>query len=304
MSFRVGSRVIIVDTANVLARCPELVGSVGAEPRLWTHHARNAPGAPWATRKYSYKPNVQTRNTHAGEVTKVPEPPSKWYDVLVTDGRTIQFQASALHAATSSRAATAAQYREGDGEESEEEVQADKQSHAQSLKRGTQVAIHRTENVQQRAPHLIGRIGTIKEVPQHPNTWFKVQFADRRVCTFRPSALRRVASGAQRSRKGSDDDEPQQKPRGRGARLLSSVLTGRAVDAERWVGTHVRVRVGRLGGQVGRILRSGNGWGQLRCLVFGGRRATHHWPLECHRSRRRPLPHLSGRRALGVPAAP
>ena len=209
MSFRVGSRVIIVDTANVLARCPELVGSVG-------------------------------------EVTKVPEPPSKWYDVLVTDGRTIQFQASALHAATSSRAATAAQYREGDGEESEEEVQADKQSHAQSLKRGTQVAIHRTENVQQRAPHLIGRIGTIKEVPQHPNTWFKVQFADRRVCTFRPSALRRVASGAQRSRKGSDDDEPQQKPRGRGARLLSSVLTGRAVDAERWVGTHVRVRGGRL----------------------------------------------------------
>ncbi len=264
MSFRVGSRVIIVDTANVLARCPELVGSVGAEPRPWTHHASFAPGAPWATRARPFENASSNPRVNAGEVTKVPEPPSKWYDVLVTDGRTIQFQASALHAATSSRAATAAQYREGDGEESEEEVQADKQSHAQSLKRGTQVAIHRTENVQQRAPHLIGRIGTIKEVPQHPNTWFKVQFADRRVCTFRPSALRRVASGAQRSRKGSDDDEPAQKPRGRGARLLSSVLTGRAVDAERWVGTHVRVRVGRLGGQVGRILRSGNGWVQLR----------------------------------------
>ena len=50
MSFRVGSRVIIVDTANVLARCPELVGSVGADPRPWTHHANFAPGAPWATR--------------------------------------------------------------------------------------------------------------------------------------------------------------------------------------------------------------------------------------------------------------
>ena len=46
MSFRVGSRVIIVDTANVLARCPELVGSVGADPRPWTHHANFAPGAP------------------------------------------------------------------------------------------------------------------------------------------------------------------------------------------------------------------------------------------------------------------
>ena len=206
MSFRVGSRVIIVDTANVLARCPELVGSVGpSEPASVepiTPETRRAP-PPLGERESSVEKASSNPRVHAGEVTKVPEPPSKWYNVLVTDGRTIQFQASALHAATSSRAATAAQYREGDGEESEEEVQADKQSHAQSLKRGTQVAIHRTENVQQRAPHLIGRIGTIKEVPQHPNTWFKVQFADRRVCTFRPSALRRVASGAQRSRKGS-----------------------------------------------------------------------------------------------------
>ena len=188
---------------------------VGHRDAVRAIESHNAPLCPRATRARPFKKAGSNPRVHAGEVTKVPEPPSKWYDVLVTDGRTIQFQASALHAATSSRAATAAQYREGDGEESEEEVQADKQSHAQSLKRGTQVAIHRTENVQQRAPHLIGRIGTIKEVPQHPNTWFKVQFADRRVCTFRPSALRRVASGAQRSRKGSDDDEPQQKPRGR-----------------------------------------------------------------------------------------
>ena len=99
------------------------------------------------------------------------------------------------HAATSSRAAAAAQYSRDDEGESDEEAESSKVSHAQSLKRGTQVTIHRTENVQQRAPHLIGRIGTIKEVPQHPNTWFKVQFADRRVCTFRPSALRRVANG-------------------------------------------------------------------------------------------------------------
>ena len=56
-------------------------------------------------------------------------------------------------------------------------------------------------------------IGTIKEVPVHPNTWFKVQFADRRVCTFRSSALRRVASGAQRG-KGSDEDEPVNLPGG------------------------------------------------------------------------------------------
>ena len=178
------------------------------------------------------------------------------------------------HAATTSRAAAAAQYSANDDGESDEEAESSKVSHAQSLKRGTQVTIHRTENVQQRAPHLIGRIGTIKEVPQHPNTWFKVQFADRRVCTFRPSALRRVANGAgdpakRKPGKGKDlsDDELETKAtksKDRGARLLSSVLTGRAVDAERWVGMYVRIRVGRLGGQIGRILRSGNGWVQLR----------------------------------------
>ena len=48
MSFRVGSRVIIVDTANVLARCPELVGSVGAAPRPSRNDARGARGAPFA----------------------------------------------------------------------------------------------------------------------------------------------------------------------------------------------------------------------------------------------------------------
>ncbi|KAH8054686.1 hypothetical protein JL722_8628 [Aureococcus anophagefferens] len=181
---------------------------------------------------------------------------------------------SLRHAATTSRAAAAAQYSANDDGESDEEAESSKVSHAQSLKRGTQVTIHRTENVQQRAPHLIGRIGTIKEVPQHPNTWFKVQFADRRVCTFRPSALRRVANGAgdpakRKPGKGKDlsDDELETKAtksKDRGARLLSSVLTGRAVDAERWVGMYVRIRVGRLGGQIGRILRSGNGWVQLR----------------------------------------
>ena len=74
-------------------------------------------GRPLGNAKALLQINCSNPFINAGEVTKVPEPPSKWYDVLVTDGRTIQFQASALHAATSSRAATAAQYREGDGEE-------------------------------------------------------------------------------------------------------------------------------------------------------------------------------------------
>eukprot|EP00629_Pelagomonadales_sp_RCC1024_P007044 CAMPEP_0119276288 /NCGR_PEP_ID=MMETSP1329-20130426/15161_1 /TAXON_ID=114041 /ORGANISM="Genus nov. species nov., Strain RCC1024" /LENGTH=255 /DNA_ID=CAMNT_0007276717 /DNA_START=291 /DNA_END=1055 /DNA_ORIENTATION=+ len=236
--WKLGQRCVITDTANVLSRCPELVGSIG-------------------------------------EITGLPTATSHCYDVAVTDGRVIKFQPSALQAASTGRAAAAAAFRAtDDGDESDEEALESKVSHAQSLKRGTQVTIHRTENVQQRAPHLIGRVGTIKEVPTHPNTWFKVQFADRRVCTFRPSALRRVATGARPGAKPggkggpelSDEEEAEAKPRGKrqAAQLLSSVLTGRAVDAEQFVGTHVRIRVGRLGGQVGRILRSGNGWVQLR----------------------------------------
>lgn len=46
-----------------------------------------------------------------------------------------------------------------------------------------------TENVRSRTPHLIGRIGIVKEAPVHPATWYKIE-VNGEILTFRPSALR------------------------------------------------------------------------------------------------------------------
>ena len=44
--------------------------------------------------------------------------------------------------------------------------------------KGVAVKIVGTDNVLQRVPHLVGCIGTVREVPVHPNTWFKIEFSD------------------------------------------------------------------------------------------------------------------------------
>jgi hypothetical protein len=141
-------------------------------------------------------------------------------------------------------------------------------SHAQSLKKGAKVIIMKTDNVEQRAPHLIGQVGIIKDVPQHPNTWFKVKFTSGHVFTFRPSALRlwsegvekefessgyAVNTGADGAAFGAGDEEAAVD-----AKLLSTV------DADSWVNLQVMVKMGKYVGVIGTVLRSGNGWVQLQ----------------------------------------
>jgi len=128
-------------------------------------------------------------------------------------------------------------------------------SHARALQKGGQVQILRTENVQQRAPHLIGLKGVIVEVPQHPNTWFKVRFSHGKTYTFRPSALKLV-----KSLDGEDEPENRES-KAHGSMLLS------AVDADVWINKLVRIKGGRFTGHTGRVLRSGNGWVQLQTAM-------------------------------------
>lgn len=69
--------------------------------------------------------------------------------------------------------------------------------------KGAKVSIVRTDNVESRYPERIGQVGVIYDVPIHPNTWYKVQFSDGKILTFRPSALMSIND------KGEVFDSPQ-----------------------------------------------------------------------------------------------
>ena len=87
--WKLGQRCVITDTANVLSRCPELVGSVGP-------YRRPGPKALFLAFERPSSPC-----SSLGEITGLPTATSNCYDVAVTDGRVIKFQPSALRAAAS-----------------------------------------------------------------------------------------------------------------------------------------------------------------------------------------------------------
>ncbi|TDH72317.1 hypothetical protein CCR75_008281 [Bremia lactucae] len=65
-----------------------------------------------------------------------------------------------------------------------------------TLEKGTLVRILKTPDVDQRVPHTAFKMGVVDEVPQHPNTWFKVRILDGDVVyKYRPSALEVLDEG-------------------------------------------------------------------------------------------------------------
>ncbi len=64
-----------------------------------------------------------------------------------------------------------------------------------SIQKGQRVVIFANDTVMNRSPQLVGQIGTVIAVPVHPVTWFKVEFDDKSVHTFRPSALKAIPFG-------------------------------------------------------------------------------------------------------------
>ena len=124
----------------------------------------------------------------------------------------------------------------------------------------------------QRVPHLVGCIGTIREVPVHPTTWFKIEFPDGAIVTFRPSAFR-LADSAQNSDDDDDDHPlvvtfPKKASRNPTVYPNQEIMNTTMDNPDLMVGATVRVREGRYFGETGEVVKVGNGW--VLVLLDGG----------------------------------
>lgn len=110
----------------------------------------------------------------------------------------------------------------------------------------------------------------------HPATWFKVEFADRKIATFRPSALQPVdeegnpfetyvvkpsVSRATKERGGELNNFKEATRSANSGRKGRQLLS--TTDPDLWVGKKVVIVTGRHSGYIALVKSSGNGWVQL-----------------------------------------
>lgn len=178
--FHTGSNVKIKATENVLSRFPELIGKRATVVSSPTH-----PSTWFSIKVEENNQVIKLQPTAMTLIEEVGGSEETTAGSAVVAETTISRSGS-----TSSLAHDDANVQYDGGHQ-----RAKSMGHvvhcslAPMMKKGCSVTVLRTENVLQRAPHLVGREGVVKEAPVHPATWFKVEFPDKSVFTFRPSAL-------------------------------------------------------------------------------------------------------------------
>jgi hypothetical protein len=121
----------------------------------------------------------------------------------------------------------------------------------------------------------VGIVGTIKEVPVHPITWFKIEFPSGQIATFRPSAFKLDD--------GRDDDiipRPPKKTTTPAVYKVKEVApVSKDTESQLALGMRVRIRSGELTGSIGEIMRFGNGW--IQVLTAEGKIAKRAHEIDC-----------------------
>lgn len=143
---------------------------------------------------------------------------------------------------------------------------------------GRKARIAETSNVKLRASHLVGKTGTIVEVPQHPNTWYQVEVeGEEKPIKFQATALVPLDENGNEL-----TPEPPSADKEDGKDEADSFITFEKSqyeslpsladkDPNLWVGRDVIIKSGTMSGHLASVIRTGNGWIQLNVTARKGK---------------------------------
>ncbi|CAI5718710.1 unnamed protein product [Peronospora farinosa] len=216
-------------------------------------------------------PDVEQRVPHTmnkiGVVEEVPHHPNTWYKVRIRDGDVVyKYRPSALESIETSR-----EEEEEEGEDEEEEQEHKKKD--DHLEPGTRVVIKLEMLYGAEKRYLKNYDGKEGVVTGHGKAGVVVQLdADEDIAlTLHRKHLMVVPEeeddGEEEEEEQSEDEQQDDKKKRPAVPHMKKRLKGKllsVLDPDMWIDRRCRINVGKFKGQRGRVLRSGNGWVQLK----------------------------------------